>query len=187
MYIGARQSFRIGGWIIPVLVGVAFLIPDEFLDYNMRHLFWPIVIIAFGVFMIIRPRKSRWGQGFNAGSSTEDTNAGDYLDSSVVFGGINRNIISKNFKGGKIDTMFGGTDLNMTQADFTGTITIDFNITFGGAKIVVPPQWNIKNEITAILGGVEDKRPIVQNADQGSKLLILRGTVMFGGVEIKSY
>ncbi len=67
------------------------------------------------------------------------------------------------------------------QADFKGTIVMDFNIAFGGCKIILPPQWNVRNEITAILGGIDDKRPAVSDVDP-SKTLVLTGSVMFGGV-----
>jgi len=183
LYIGARQSFRFGGWIIPILIGGALLVNNEF-DFEIRHLVWPIVIILIGLFMIIRPRRNKWDQRF--GGTADDTTAGDYLDSSIVFGGVKKNVISKNFLGGKIENMFGGTDLNMMQADFKGTVVIDVNVAFGGVKLLVPPQWNIKNEVTVILGGVDDKRPLGTDNDQ-TKVLILRGTLMFGGIDIKSY
>ncbi|NOT75587.1 MAG: hypothetical protein HOP08_11705 [Cyclobacteriaceae bacterium] len=182
LYIGARQSFRVGGWLIPILVGVIALLQEEILDRDIRHLIFPTVIIAIGLYMIFRPKKTKWGKNH----ITEDINDGDFLDSSILFGGAKKNIISKNFTGGRIENFFGGTDLNMMQADFKGTIVMDFNVAFGGVKILVPPQWNVKNEITAVLGGIDDKRPSVQDADP-TKLLILRGSVMFGGVDIKSY
>ncbi len=183
LYIGARHSFRFGGWIFPIVIGGAFLLNNEF-DYEISHLIWPVVIILIGLFMIIRPRKRSWDHSF--GNAVEDTTAGEYLDSSIVFGGIKKNVISKNFLGGKIENMFGGTDLNMMQADFKGTVVIDVNIAFGGVKLLIPPQWNIKNEVTVVLGGVDDKRPLGPDNDQ-SKVLILRGTLMFGGIDIKSY
>ena len=183
-YIGAKQNFRFGGWIVPILIGVAFTLEREFGSYEMRHYFWPMVIILIGLFMIIRPRRRNWEKDFVTGSV--DTSAGDFIDSSVAFGGIKKNIISKNFQGGRVENMFGGTDLNMMQADFKGTVTIDFNVAFGGAKLLIPPQWNVRNEITAILGGVDDKRPLMPDTDQ-SRVLILKGTVMFGGIDIKSY
>lgn len=185
LFIGARHSFRFGGWLIPIVIGLAFLVEDEFFDLDMRQYFWPMIIITIGLVMILRPRRSRWEKEIVAGAGTE-TNGGDRLDSSIVFGGVKKNIISKNFQGGRIETLFGGTDLNLMQADFTGTIVIDFNIAFGGSKLVIPAQWHVKNEISAILGGIEDKRPMVQDVDS-TKVLILKGTVMFGGVEIKSH
>jgi len=184
VYIGAKQNFRFGGWIVPILVGMAFLLENEFWGYDMRHYFWPTAIILIGIFMIVRPRRRGWEREFVTGPT--DTNDSDFINSSIVFGGSKKNVISKNFQGGRIENLFGGTDLNLMQADFKGTIVMDFNIAFGGCKIVLPPQWNVRNEITAILGGIDDKRPAVADVDP-SKTLVLTGSVMFGGVDIKSY
>ena len=185
VYIGARRSFVPGGWIVPIILGCAFLVQEEFLGMDSRHYFWPVFIIGMGLYMILRPRKGHWEKGFNMGGTSDGT-SDDFADSYVVFGGVKKKIISKNFQGGRIENLFGGTDIDLMQADFKGTITLDVNVAFGGVKLVVPPQWNIKNEIGAILGGVDDKRPSVQNED-ATKVLVLRGTVMFGGVDIKSY
>src|SRR6185295_4782022 len=140
-----------------------------------------VFLIAMGLYMVLRPRRS-WKRGLTSENSSQD-----FVDSSVAFGGIKKNIISKDFQGGRIDNIFGGTDINMMQADFKGVVVMDFNVAFGGIKLVVPPHWNIRNEITAILGGVDDKRPQVQQVDEPGKVLVLKGSVMFGGVDIKSY
>ncbi|MEQ8535526.1 MAG: DUF5668 domain-containing protein [Imperialibacter sp.] len=181
LFIGARRSFQPGGWIVPIVIGTIFLVQDELLGYEYRHVFWPVIIIGAGLYMILRPKQNRWERGLTTENSSDD-----FIDSSVLFGGVKKKIITKNFQGGRIDNIFGGTDLDLMQADFTGTIVMDFSVAFGGVKLIVPPHWNIRNEATAILGGIDDKRPIVQ-ADDNSKVLILKGTVMFGGLDIKSY
>ena len=56
---------------------------------------------------------------------------------------------------------------------------------FGGAKFLVPANWVVKSEAVAILGGVDDKRNVAQ--PEPGKQLVLKGFVMFGGIEIKSY
>jgi predicted membrane protein len=184
IYVGAKHNFRFGGWIVPILIGLAFLMEDVFFGYDARHYFWPTAIIVIGLFMIIRPRRRGWEKEFVTGAA--DTTSGDFIDSAIVFGGAKKNIITKNFQGGRIENIFGGTDLNMMQADFKGTVIMDFSVIFGGVKLVVPPQWTIRNEVTAILGGIDDKRPMVPDSDP-NKVLVLRGTVTFGGLDIKSY
>jgi len=181
VFAGARRGFVPGGWIIPLAIGAFFLVEHEFMDRSIRHIFWPVFLIAMGLYMVLRPRRS-WKRGLTSENSSQD-----FVDSSVAFGGIKKNIISKDFQGGRIDNIFGGTDINMMQADFKGVVVMDFNVAFGGIKLVVPPHWNIRNEITAILGGVDDKRPQVQQVDEPGKVLVLKGSVMFGGVDIKSY
>ncbi|MFZ6010408.1 MAG: cell wall-active antibiotics response protein, partial [Bacteroidota bacterium] len=113
----------------------------------------------------------------------------DYLDSTTAFGGVKRNIISKNFKGGEITTIFGGTDLIFTQADVNGKIVLEVTQLFGGTKLIVPPHWKVETgDLVCVFGGVDDKRPAVADGtvDQ-NKVLVLKGTCIFGGIDIKSY
>ncbi len=44
----------------------------------------------------------------------------DYIDAVTVFGGVKKNILSKNFRGGDVTTFMGGTELNLTHADIQG-------------------------------------------------------------------
>jgi hypothetical protein len=96
-------------------------------------------------------------------------------------------VVSKNLKGGKVTAIFGGADINMLQADFQGVIELDATCIFGGLELIVPSNWNVKVDITTVLGGVEDKRPVELIGDNPDKVLLLKGTCIFGGVEIKSY
>jgi len=113
--------------------------------------------------------------------------ANDYLESINVFGGCHQAVYSKNFKGGEIVAVFGGCDLNLTQADFEGEVSIDVTAIFGGAKIVVPPGWRVKSEVTAVFGGLDDKRSIQPLAEGETKTLIIKGVALFGGVDIRNY
>ena len=73
------------------------------------------------------------------------------------------------------------------QADIKGTASIDITQAFGGMKLVVPPHWNIKSEVVCVFGGIDDKRPISNDTADSNKVLILRGTCIFGGIDIRSY
>lgn len=131
-------------------------------------------------------RRQHWNTRFTAGSSRESYSSEDFIDTTAIFGGVHKKIVSKTFKGGDITTMMGGTELDLTQADFTGTIRLDITQIMGGTKIIVPPHWEVRSEITALFAGFEDKRqqPTVSNPD---KLLIIDGTSIFGGIELKNF
>ena len=77
--------------------------------------------------------------------------------------------------------------MNFGQADISTTATIDITQLFGGTNLVVPPHWNIKSEIVCVFGGIEDKRHLIKDAPESKKVLVLRGTCIFGGIDIKSY
>lgn len=120
------------------------------------------------------------------GSSKESFSSEDFIDSTSIFGGVHKKIVSKNFRGGDITTMLGGTEIDLTAADFTGTIRLDVTQIMGGTKIIVPPHWEVRSEVTAVFAGFEDKRqqPAMTNPE---KVMIIDGTSIFGGIELKNY
>ncbi|OQP60998.1 hypothetical protein A3860_04545 [Niastella vici] len=113
-------------------------------------------------------------------------NSDNWLETVTIFGNVKKLVYSKNFKGGDIVTIFGGAEINLTQADFKGNIVIELVQIFGGAKLIIPPHWQIRSEMVAVFGGIEDKRA-PQNSYDEDKVVILNGTTFFGGIEIKSF
>lgn len=191
LYIGIRHSFRGFAWLIPTLVGAFLLIDDFYPQYDIEDFTWPLLIIAIGLFMMARSgkKKSDW-KNWEKHDTDVDTAAEDVIDSTVVFGGVKKNIISKNFRGGEAVTVFGGTVLNLMQADLNGPVVLELTQVFGGTKLVIPPHWRIQSrDMVAIFGGIDDKRPLMGKPqdDDPEKLLILKGTCMMGGIEIKSF
>jgi predicted membrane protein len=116
-----------------------------------------------------------------------NVSASDFLNSTSVFGGIRKNIISKNFQGGEITTFMGGADINLSQADIQGRVVLDVTQVMGGTRIIVPPHWDVVSEVAAVFGGVEDKRFLQANAINPNKVLIIRGTSFMGGIDIRSF
>ncbi|MBD1398156.1 hypothetical protein H9Q13_13355 [Pontibacter sp. JH31] len=133
------------------------------------------------------------GEAYTSGAYTGATDQAayspeDHVDSTAIFGGIKKNIVSKNFKGGEVVSVFGGTELNLMQADIQHPIVLEATQLFGGTTLIVPPHWQIKSDdMVAILGGIDDKRPAYQQGYDPNKILILKGTTLFGGLNIKSY
>src|SRR4030095_16768230 len=111
----------------------------------------------------------------------------DFVDSTSIFGGAKKIVISKNFKGGDLVNIFGGTELDLSQADFTGVAVIQLETIFGGTKMLVPSNWSVKSEAVTIFGGIDDKRRMQTITDSPEKILVIKGTVIFGGIEIKSF
>jgi hypothetical protein len=113
----------------------------------------------------------------------------DYLDIVSMFGGVKKNIVSKTFQGGEIVTIMGGAEIILTQSDLASSrIELDITQVFGGTKIVVPPHWKVSSDLVAIFGGIEDKRPMMApNALSDEKHLVIKGTSIFGGIDIRSF
>jgi predicted membrane protein len=121
-----------------------------------------------------------------SGSTQESFSSDDYIDATSIFGGVHKKVVSKSFKGGDVTTVLGGTEIDLTQADFTGTVRLEVTQIMGGTKIIVPPHWEVRSEITAVFAGFEDKRqqPAMTNPE---KVLIINGTSVLGGIELKNY
>ena len=199
MFIGLRHRFHGAAWFILMLVGGTFLVNDYFIEGDIRRHIWPIVLIAIGAFFIFRSRQNYdrhpWSgkkkdmplDENSAKMNTEPYSVDDFIDATSIFGGTKKNILTKDFKGGDIVNVFGGTELNLTQADIQGTAILELTTIFGGTKLIVPSNWAIKSEAVTIFGGIGDKRKIIPSADSPTKTLVLKGTMIFGGMEIKSY
>jgi hypothetical protein len=121
-------------------------------------------------------------QGYNSKSFSSE----DYIDATTVLGGIHKNILSKNFNGGDITIFMGGAEINLSQADIQGTAALDITQIMGGTKIIVPSNWEIRSQLTSVFGNIEDKRQNIGVTDP-QKVLIIDGTSVFGGIEIRNY
>ncbi|HEY9195293.1 MAG TPA: hypothetical protein VIM77_03485, partial [Mucilaginibacter sp.] len=159
LYIGAKHNFKNASWGIMIFLGVVFLLNENI--HNADRIVWPIAIIAFGMWLIVRrgkhgdqdwsKYKNKWDKDWNkqhkpafnfdkvndpavdytvkdgdeVPPKAEDPytppfghhNGDDYLDTVSIFGGVNKTILSKTFKGGDIVNIFGGAELDFTQAD----------------------------------------------------------------------
>lgn len=195
-FIGLRHNFRGVAWFILILVGGTFLLRDIYPEFSFSRYIWPAVLIIIGLFILMRSRRRWEGDGAEGKTgSGEDTlfdsgthfSKEDFVNSTSIFGGAKKIIISKNFKGGDLVNVFGGTELDLSQADFTGTSIIEITTIFGGTKMLVPSNWSVKSEVITIFGGIEDKRRMQTMTEAPEKTLLLRGTVIFGGIDIKSF
>lgn len=176
--------------IIMVGLGFLFWMPSIF-DYNVRlsQIFWPVILIAIGLIIISRRNKHDFmSKGRNPERSEDGSYHSEYIDDVSIFGGGVKRFSSPNLKGGNITAIFGGSeiDLNSTTMAAEGAV-IDMFTMFGGTKLIVPGSWQVKSEATSLFGGFTDKRHIKPDQVFGDKVLLIKGVVVFGGVEIKNY
>ncbi len=198
-YSGVKHNFKNNSWIILSGIGVFFLLDKFIPGLTLAPFFWPIIIIAAGILFILRPsgmRDNNWGfkkgnmpQGnWQAYGSSKGTDNNDFLNIQSVFSGVQRSVLSKNFQGGRVSCVFGGAEIDLTQADINGRVDLRLEAVFGGIKLIVPAHWQVINEIDGIFHGVDDKRRAPAGAyNDVSKTLVLKGSAVFGGIEIKSY
>jgi predicted membrane protein len=171
--------------VILLVIGGAFYMRD-FLNYSISfwQVFWPGMLILAGMLILFRHQLDR---GLNKNTLSGE----DVIDELAVFGGGDRVVTSQNFQGGKVTTIFGGLNYNLLKAKLApGENFIDVFSLFGGMNLIVPDGWTVKIRVMSVFGGFSDKHrykvPDTAGNQEGSTLII-KGTVIFGGGEIKSF
>lgn len=109
----------------------------------------------------------------------------DEVDLVATFGPLEYKSTSQAFRGGKVETWFGGgvVDLRDAQLDPAGA-TLEVNALFGGGSFVVPEDWKIETSVIGI-GGVGDARPRFEREETAPTLRI-EGRAIFGGWGVMS-
>ncbi|MBX3242488.1 MAG: hypothetical protein KIT80_05060 [Chitinophagaceae bacterium] len=201
IFVGMKNAFRGPGWIILIGLGCIFLADKIVPGVNLRRFALPAVIISIGLFLIFTKssQRSRLYKDLGGDSDGDDSDHTSYsrnasandeneiLDSVSIFGSTKKVIFSKSFKGGEVVNIFGGAEINCSQADLKGVAKLEIVQVFGGTKIFVPASWTVKSNAASVFGGFEDKRTHHAGPPDPEKVLIIDGTSIFGGIEIKSF
>jgi predicted membrane protein len=180
LFMLLSRENRLAGFIL-IGIGGFFLIPRVLdIPFNWHRLFWPAVLVAIGLLLITR----RWGTSrIPAGEGI------DFIDDSAIFGGGDKVITSQNFRGGKLTAIFGGSKIDLRSATLAkGRNVLDIFFMFGGSKLIIPTNWDIKIEVSSIFGGFSDKRRMrPDEVRDPSRELVIKGVTIFGGGDIEGF
>lgn len=172
--------------IILMAVGGFFLIPNLFHEiFGTYRVFWPALFITAGVLIIFTGRTVT-GKLFR---HNNEASGDDFIDILNIFSGGDRQVHSENFSGGKITSIFGGSKIDLTKCKLApGISQLDISCVFGGTEIIVPEEWSVVLDVVPVLGGFSDERKISSGRTfDTTRQLIIKGTVVFGGGELKCY
>jgi len=172
------------GGLLLVALGVFFLLRNyHVISLSLGKLI-PLVLVVIGLriaFGALGGRAGAWDRTDRPGASDE------WIRGFVAFGGLERRIASPQFQGGDIGAFCGGWELDLSKAKLgTGReARLDVFAWWGGGEIRVPEDWNVVVRIVPILAGYSDKtRHPAPGTEAGT--LVVTGTVVMGGVEIKN-
>jgi predicted membrane protein len=177
------NSNKVPGLVI-MFIGIFFLAPEYFKEF--QNYFIPVALIMVGLAIMLRRRRSK--RSFfeiNEYSSNDP----DIIDIVAVFSGGERQVTSKNFKGGEITTVFGGVEVNFLNTRIAPQeVHIEVTAVFGGLVLIIPSDWEVVIDVDQVFGGFADKRyfPPDHKSDP-SKRIVIKGAVVFGGGEIKNH
>ena len=154
---------------IIILIGINILF-----DIDIFRILFPLLLIWLGARII-------WGKD-NSSFTTQSESREDKLKRILIFSGVQQKVQSDNFEGGEIVTIFGGAEIDLSNAKTKQKqIQLDLVAILGGIKITLPPTWSVCSEGVGILGGFNNQ------AGKDSKKTVevnLKGVAILGGVDI---
>jgi Domain of unknown function (DUF5668) len=111
-------------------------------------------------------------------------NASDHASVFSVLGSCRRRWGKSVFRSAEATCVMGGFELDLRDAlmGAEGSAQIELLVIMGGLHILIPQNWTVISNAVPILGGIDDKTRT--NTSSATQQLILRGTVLMGGVEI---
>lgn len=181
--------------IFMMLFGAVSLLKGLGLIYISWKVIFPVGLIGLGVVMVLRARRRNAASTVDAMADIDNPDRTSFLnvsegetgervlDLTAVLGGFQRKVTTQDFRGGDLTSIMGGVDLDMRTASLNGSAVLNVFALMGGISIKVPTDWTVELEGTPILGGFDEKTMQPKDA---SKRLLVRGTAIMGGVEIRN-
>ncbi|HDR04071.1 MAG TPA: hypothetical protein ENN84_02335 [Candidatus Marinimicrobia bacterium] len=174
------KSGNRGSAAILLIVGIFFQLNQlDIVGWNIWNLIWPLLIVFAGIYLLK-------GNGSVENKMIKANEDGDTIDVLALFSGSTSNVNSQVFNGGQITAIFGGADVDLSQAKSKlPEINLTVTALFGGADLRIGDDWRVQVQGTPIFGGIDDKRRSELNRSEEKPLLKINATVIFGGIEIK--
>lgn len=161
-----------------LFTGIFFLLESlNVISDDMENIFFPFLIIIVGLSMIFK--NFTFSNKYNIGKIDKDGR----LEYSAVFGGVEEVVKVSDFKGAKINAIFGGSDLDFRNCEMKSEeVVIDINSIFGGSTIILPSDCKVIVNSIAVFGGNDNK--YISN-EKSKKVIYINCYSIFGGSEIK--
>ena len=176
-----QPSGSAGRWVgvILIVLGTLLLLDNLYLiDFYVWD-YWPLLLILAGLALIRGTRRAR------ATVPPGDAAQGAMVRGFSLLGGQHLTSSSDDFQGGNVTAILGGCKIDLRGAKIKGTeAVIEVFAMWGGIEIIVPPSWIVTMDGFPILGGLEDKTH--PSPELSEKKLIIRGTAVMGGIEVKN-
>ena len=162
-----------------IIFGAFFLLMKlEVFHQTLWHYFWPLLVIALGVWILVKP--ARAGDKKKIPELTTDE-----LRISQVFSSTVRRVETSSFKGGSAEVVFGSAEIDLAGAGLEGgQAALSLSAVLGSIELRVRPEWQVVIEGTPILGSIEQKKAQPSDAEKRGTLRI-NASVVLGSIRIK--
>jgi hypothetical protein len=176
-----RRGERVWGL---VLLAVGAAIQAHYLHFLALNwgLVVPGILILVGLIVVLSSFGKR---GCRQGEQSESSYLDGAIHTVIKFGAKAERFDGRAFKGGDVDCVCAGYELNLLGAEMIGDeAVLNIHVVMGGIELTVPRSWRVEVEASPVMGGFDDKTG--RAYEPVTKRLIIRGKVVLGGVEIKN-
>ena len=157
---------------------VLLLCAQEILSFEIvGKLLLPAILVGIGLSILLKDRL-----GAKVKEKIKDLNKEGLEEYYAIFSGQEINPKGEDFKGATLNAIFGGIDLNLTDAQIQKDTLINVTSVFGGVDIKVPSNVNVKVQGTSIFGGVDNK---IKQYTENLPTIYIKAFCLFGGADIK--
>lgn len=155
--------------------------------WTAMALYWPVGLILFGLAVMFR----RGSPSCAAPAPEVETVTDGTIQVMTVLGGTKRMVASPDFTRAEVSAILAGVDLDLSRSSMASTLngeapvaTIHIYAMWGGIELRVPEGWRVEPQMASLLAGYEDTtRP---SSDPRAPRLILRGSTLMSGIEVKN-
>lgn len=147
----------------------------------------PAILVVIGLSFIMKDAVKK--QVLKNAKEVQDDEKHEYC---ATFSDQKLDFEGEKFEGAKMEAIFGGIQCDLRGAKIEDGATIKATSIFGGIRIKVPEEIEVKLASTAVFGGAtnECKAPKKKKGDKeavkAKKTLYVDATCVFGGVEVKA-
>jgi hypothetical protein len=174
-----RQRQSLWGFIL--LFWGLWIYADQlnWIKVNFWAVFGPALLVLIGGALV-------WRAISPAGPARDGSTSDSFIRSFALMSGSEMRPQGVVFRGAELTAVFGGVKLDLGQAQLEGnTPVVDVFALMGGIEIYVPRDWEVVNNVTALMGACVDKRHPTTATGNPGKRIIIRGMAVMGGIEIK--
>lgn len=182
---GKREA-PLMAWLVIVFGAVLIVSQIGLFGLSFGDMVAPMILITVA-FFLVNPR-NLLPRSFNTGNDELDPNQQE-IKLFAFMGGGELNYHSKQLRGGEVMAIWGGYDLDFSDADMEGdSMQLNLYCIMGGVEITVPANWKVeKSGAVCIMGGYSNKtRDMAEELNLPSKTLVVTGLALMGGGEIRN-
>ncbi|MDR2647668.1 MAG: cell wall-active antibiotics response protein [Oscillospiraceae bacterium] len=192
-----KRGPRFGGLFF-VFLGVSLYLHEQdiLLETHMEWLTAMIAcsMVALGVDLLVHVFKGGKLRKIARGAADQmpiGDNRAQYYSTdespryTAIFGGSEPRSVCKTLKKVDATAIFGGLQVDLTQADFQQEIVVDILSLCGGVTIITPPHVLLELDGTAILGGCDASEITGRIYDPNHPKMKIKYFVAFGGIKLK--